>query len=64
MTLSRAFGQLTIAFVSATSVLLAFYLKSNSLMAFAGVVFGFAVYYSRVNLEKAFRGRSEQAAQK
>ncbi|MCG8342667.1 MAG: hypothetical protein MI684_07505 [Chlorobiales bacterium] len=64
MTLSRAFGQLTIAFVSATSVLLAFYLKSNSLMAFAGVVFGFAVYYSRVNLGKAFRGLSEQAAQK
>lgn len=57
-TLSRAFRQLTIALVAATSVLLAFYLENNSLLAFAGVVFGFAVYYSRINLGKAFRNRS------
>lgn len=56
-TLSRAFRQLTVALVSATSVLLAFYMESNSLLAFAGVVFGFAVYYSRINLGKAFKGR-------
>ena len=61
-TISRAFRQLTIAFVSALSVLLAFYLESNSLMVFAGVVFGLAVYYSKINLGKAFRSRSKQVA--
>ncbi len=59
-TLSRAFRQLIIALLSATSVLLAFYLENNFLLAFAGVVFGFAVYYSRINLGKAFRRRSTQ----
>ncbi|MCG8343849.1 MAG: hypothetical protein MI685_01660, partial [Chlorobiales bacterium] len=64
VTLSRAFGQLIVAFFSATSVLLAFYLENNALMAIAGIVFGVAVYYSRINLGKAFGGPSVQATQK
>ena len=64
VTLSRAFRQLIVAFFSATSVLLAFYLENNALMAIAGIVFGVAVYYSRINLGKAFGVRSRQATQK
>ena len=64
VTLSRAFRQLIVAFFSATSVLLAFYLENNALMAIAGIVFGVAVYYSRINLGKAFGVRSMQATQK
>ncbi len=54
-TLSMAFRQLTVALFATLSVLLAFYLESNALMTIAGVVFGFAVYYSRINLGKAFQ---------
>lgn len=64
VTLSRAFRQLIVAFFSATSVLLAFYLENNVLMTIAGSVFGVAVYYSRINLGKAFGVRSMQATQK
>lgn len=63
-TLSKAFRQLTIALVSATSVLLAFYLENNSLLAIAGVVFGFAVYYSRINLGKVSGDRLLSVTQK
>lgn len=54
-TFARAFRQLVIALVSAAAVLLAFYLESNSLLALSGMVFGIIMYYSKVNLGKAFR---------
>ena len=56
-TLSRAFRQLTVALVSATAVLLAFYLENNIVLAAGGVVFGLAVYYTRVNLSRAFHSQ-------
>ena len=52
-TISRAFRQLTIALVSATAVLLGFYLENNFMLAVAGMVFGIVIYYSRVNLKSA-----------
>lgn len=54
-TFTRAFRQLVIALVSAAAVLLAFYLESNALLALSGMVFGITMYYSKVNLGKAFR---------
>lgn len=58
-TSTMLFHQLTVALVAATSVLLAFYLESNALLAFSGVILGVTVYYSRVILGKAFKGRSK-----
>jgi len=51
-TLSRAFRQLTIAVVSATAVLLAFYLQNDVLLTVGGVAYGLAIFYSRGNLAK------------
>jgi len=59
-TLSRAFRQLTIAVVSATAVLLAFYLHNDFLLAVGGVVYGLAVFYSRGNLAKASKSENRK----
>ena len=52
---AAAFRQLTVAFLSATAVLLAFFLENRVLLSIAGVVFGGAVYYSKINLKKSFQ---------
>jgi len=51
---SAAFRQLTVALLSATAVLLGFFIESDLLLALAGLVYGGAVYYSRKNLNDAF----------
>ncbi len=60
-TVSGAFRQLSVSLVSATAVLLAFFLENNTLLCVAGVVFGGGIYYSRINLKKAFNDLSTRA---
>ncbi|NTW10775.1 MAG: hypothetical protein HGA26_05390 [Chlorobiaceae bacterium] len=55
-TLGNAFRQLAVMLVSATAVLLAFFLYNNILLAIAGFLFGCSVFYSIVNLQPELRG--------
>jgi hypothetical protein len=50
-TLGNAFRQLAMMLLSATAVLLAFFLYNNLLLAIAGFLFGCSVFYSIVNLQ-------------
>lgn len=50
-TLGNAFRQLAVMLLSATAVLLAFFLYNNLLLAIAGFLFGCSVFYSIVNLQ-------------
>ncbi len=54
-TLGKAFRQLTVLLAAATSLLVAFYFNNHLVLTVAGIVYGAAVYYSRINLGKAFR---------
>ena len=48
--MSKAFKQLTVLLLSATAILLAFFLENDLLLGAAGAVYGCAVYYLSVNL--------------
>jgi hypothetical protein len=48
--MKKAFRQLTVLLLSATAILLAFFLENNVMLGIAGVVYGSAVSYLSVNL--------------
>ncbi len=49
--MKNAFKQLTMLLLSATAILLAFFLENNLLLGVAGTVYGCAVYYLSINLQ-------------
>ena len=50
MVMNKAFRQLTVLLLSATAILLAFFLENSLLLGVAGTLYGCAVYYVSVNL--------------
>ena len=48
--MKKAFQQLTVLLLSATAILLAFFLENNLLLGVAGCVYGCSVYYVTINL--------------
>jgi hypothetical protein len=52
LTMQKAFKQLTVMLLSATAVLLAFFLNNNALLGVAGFLFGASVYYLKINLNR------------
>jgi hypothetical protein len=48
--MKRAFKQLTVLLLSATAILLAFFLENNIVLGIAGAVYGCTVYYLSINL--------------
>jgi hypothetical protein len=52
LTMQRAFKQLTVMLLSATAVLLAFYLNNNTLLGVAGFLYGASVYFLKLNLNR------------
>ncbi len=48
----KAFVQLTLLLLSATGVLVAFFLLNDMLLALSGVLYGGSVYYLKVNLDR------------
>ena len=48
--MNKAFRQLTVLLLSATAILIAFFLENDTLLGVAGAVYGCAVYYVSVNL--------------
>jgi hypothetical protein len=53
--MKKAFRQLTVLLLSATAILLAFFLKNDSLLGVAGVVYGCSVSYLSVNLRREIK---------
>jgi len=54
LTMQKAFRQLTVMILSATAVLIAFFLENNMLLGSAGLLFGLSVFYLRINLDREF----------
>jgi hypothetical protein len=52
LTMQKAFKQLTVMLLSATALLLAFFLDNNTLLGAAGFLFGSSVYYLKINLNR------------
>ncbi len=48
--MKRAFRQLTLLLLSATAILIGFFLENTPLLGFSGFVYGCSVYYLAVNL--------------
>ncbi len=53
--MKKAFRQLTVLLLSATAILLAFFLENAPLLGFAGIVYGCAVSYLSVNLRREMK---------
>ncbi len=53
-TRKKAFRQLTILLLSATSIMLAFFLENGLLLTLGGFVFGSSVYFLNINLRPEF----------
>jgi len=53
-TRKNAFRQLTILLLSATAIMLAFFLENNILLSIGGLIFGCSVYLLNINLQSEF----------
>ena len=53
--MKKAFRQLTLLLLSATAILLAFFLENAPLLGVAGMVYGCAVSYLSVNLRREMK---------
>ena len=53
-TRKNAFRQLTILLLSATALMLAFFLENNILLSIGGLIFGCSVYLLNINLQSEF----------
>ena len=53
--MKKAFQQLTVLLLSATAILLAFFLENNLLLGVAGFFYGCSVYFVTFNLRGAIR---------
>ena len=53
-TRKNAFRQLTILLLSATAIMLAFFLENNILLSAGGLIFGSSVYLLNINLQSEF----------